>query len=129
MMTTLRWMCTALAVVVFGIGAAQADGLLTPIHGGRMAESHGQRLELVIQGETAALYLTDHDNRPVSSDGMTGKVVLLVNGQKVEVGLQPAGANQLRGEVAHPIAAFESAVITVMRRGGNSLSARIAAHH
>lgn len=127
-MTAPRWMRMAMAVFVIGIGAAHADGPLTPAHGGHMVENHGQRLELVIQGQTADLYLTDHDNHPVPTEGTTGKVVLLVNGKTVQAALKPAGGNQLRGEVTGAIAAFESAVITV-DRGGKSLSARIAAHH
>ncbi|MBF0180014.1 MAG: hypothetical protein HQM03_08325 [Magnetococcales bacterium] len=119
-----RW----LAVTVMLTGSALADGRLTPAHGGVMAESQGHRLELVARAQTAELYLTDHNDKALSAEGASGKVVAMVNGKKVQAVLQPAGDNRLRGEAAEVIAGFESAVITV-ERGGQRLSARIAAHH
>ena len=127
-MHVARWIRTGLAVFVVGMGNAWAHGVLTPAHGGKMVESHGQVLELAVREKTVDLYLTDHDNHPASANGALGKVVFLVNGKKVEAALRPAGDNRLSGEALATVAGFESAVITV-ERSGKSLSARISANH
>ncbi|MBF0400131.1 MAG: hypothetical protein HQL90_05135 [Magnetococcales bacterium] len=128
-MRVARWnICTGLMVFVIGLGNGWTHGEPTPAHGGKMAESHGQVLELAIRKKTVDLYLTDHEGHPASADGATGKVVFLMHGKKLETALKPAGDNRLSGEALAEVSGFESAVITV-ERGGNSLSARISAHH
>ena len=126
-MQVAQWIRMGLTVFVIGLGSAVwAHGALTPAHGGKMVESHGQVLELAVREKTVDLYLTDHENRPAAVDGATGKVVFLVHGKKLESLLKFAGDNRLSGESPETVAGFESAVITV-ERGGNTLSARISA--
>ncbi|MBF0143617.1 MAG: hypothetical protein HQL57_07835 [Magnetococcales bacterium] len=117
-----------LAVLVIGMGSARADGVLTPAHGGKMVESHGQRLELTVRESTVDLFLADHGNQPISAMGATGKVVFLVNGKRVETAINPAGENRLSGNAPEAVTGFSSAVITV-ERDGKPLSARISATH
>ncbi|MBF0109310.1 MAG: hypothetical protein HQL76_09050 [Magnetococcales bacterium] len=94
-------------------GLVHADGVLTPGHGGRMVEVQGMRLELVTGADTIDLYVTGHDDKPVSVQGASAKVVLLANGKKEEVQLTGAGENRLT--VAKGIAGGEkpAAVVTV----------------
>lgn len=127
-MHVVRWIQTGLALFMIGMGSALADGVLMPTHGGKMVESNGQRLELVVQENTVELYLTRHDNTPTSADGATGKVVFLVDGKKLETLLKSAGDNRLSGEIPETVAGFASAVITV-EKGGQILSGRISARH
>ncbi|CAK0761030.1 hypothetical protein WCLP8_3270004 [uncultured Gammaproteobacteria bacterium] len=67
-------------------------------------------------------------SQAVSSDGASGKVVLLSGGQKVEIPLKPAGTNRLSGSGSVAGGDKVSAVVTVERVGG-SLSVRIPASH
>ncbi|MEO5348365.1 MAG: hypothetical protein H7836_01790 [Magnetococcus sp. YQC-3] len=124
----IRWVQTGWAVCVIGMGSALADGVLTPAHGGKIVESSGQRLELVVQENKVELYLTGHDDTPTASDGASGKVLFLAGGKKIETALKPAGNNRLVGEAPTLVAGFESAVILV-EKGGKTLSARISARH
>ena len=127
-MHVVRWIQTGLAMVMIGMGSVLADGVLTPTHGGKMVESNGQRLELVVQENKVELYLTGHDNTPTSSAGVSGKVVFLANGKKMESALKAAGDNRLVGEAPTVVTGFESAVILV-KKDGKTLSARISTRH
>ncbi|MBF0097413.1 MAG: hypothetical protein HQM04_09540 [Magnetococcales bacterium] len=128
-MQVRQWIRTALTVFVIGLGnTAWAHGDLTPAHGGKMVESHGQVLELTVRGKVVDIYFTNHEGHPEPTDGATGKVVFLLQGKKLETVLKPSGDNRLSGEAAAEVTSFDSAVITV-KRDGNSLSARISARH
>ncbi|MEO5333600.1 MAG: hypothetical protein H7839_16430 [Magnetococcus sp. YQC-5] len=93
--------------------SALADGVLTPKHGGRMMETNGIRLELVIANDRIDLHVTDHGDKPMAVKGASAKVLLLIGGQKVEVPLQAANDNLLSGPAKIPDGAQSSAVITV----------------
>lgn len=120
---------TLVLACLFAFGSvALADGTLTPKHGGRMAETEGSRLELVVAGDTIDLYVTDHGNQPVAVAKASAKVVLLNEGKKTEVALQPVTGNQLSGTARIPGGEQATAVVTVEGLP-KRLSARIPAHH
>ncbi|MBF0213838.1 MAG: hypothetical protein HQM00_09800 [Magnetococcales bacterium] len=115
-------------VCLFAFGSvALADGTLTPKHGGRMAETEGSRLELVVTGDTIDLYVTDHGDKPVVVAKASAKVVLLNQGQKMEVTLQPVTGNQLSGTAKVSGGEHATAVVTVEGLP-KRLSARIPDH-
>lgn len=77
-------------------GLALADGVMSPRHGGVMAEAKsGNRIELVAEANRLAVYLTDHSGKAVSSQGVSGEVTLLTGTQKTSAKLAPAGGNKL----------------------------------
>lgn len=104
-------------------GSLQADGVLKPAHGGRMAEVAGHRLELVATEGRVDLYLTDHADRPLAVDKATGKATLLGEKGKVEIPLAPAGGNRLSGQGT----AGSGAVILQVEGLDKRLSARLPA--
>ncbi len=93
--------------------------------GGRLAATAEMHMELVTRGEALELYLTDHAGKPLPAAGWTGKAVLLVSGQKVEVPLSPAEGNLLRGSVAGGAAPV--ATIVSLTGGPKPQTARFAA--
>lgn len=74
-----------------------AHGGLTPAHGGRMAETTGYRLELVVLVDRVDVYLTNHEDKAVVVEKTKGKVTLLLLEGKVEIPLSGVDGNHLSG--------------------------------
>lgn len=113
-----------LCLGLFVSGAALAAPPVAQ-QGGRLAESHGHRLELVAAGDALQLLISDGENRPVPSEGWSGKAVVLASGGKVDVALAPAGDNRVSGRL--PAGAELAAAVVTLRREGQAVSARFPA--
>ncbi|SDA16500.1 hypothetical protein SAMN05216315_1082 [Nitrosospira sp. Nsp18] len=74
------------------------DAIDTP-HGGQMRMAGPYHLELVTQEKDIVLYVTDHGDNKVSTDGGTGKASFQVGKAKPKdsIKLEPAGDNILKG--------------------------------
>jgi len=72
------------------------DTLQAP-HGGQLRMAGAFHFELVVQGNTLTVYLTDHGNTPLASAGGSGYAILLSSKGKARIPLSPAGNNELRG--------------------------------
>ena len=53
--------------------------------------------ELVPKGDVATIYIEDH-GKPLSTAGMTGKLIVLNGTVKSEAALKPAGDNRLEAQ-------------------------------
>jgi hypothetical protein len=85
-----------LAAAAVSFNTAMAHGAKAK-HGGVVATSSDLAFELASQGDTATLYVEDH-GKPVSSTGMSGKLIVLNGADKSEVALAPAGDNKLEAK-------------------------------
>jgi hypothetical protein len=74
------------------------DAIDTP-HGGQMRMAGPYHLELVTEEKDIILYVTDHGDNKVSTDGGTGKASFQVGKAKPKdsIKLEPAGDNILKG--------------------------------
>lgn len=97
---------TFLAVEAPAHDDAYLDSINGP-HGGQMRVAGNHHLELVVQPPGAglseeegviAVYLTDHADQAVPSDGYGGRAVILANHERLNVALVPAGDNRLAGQ-------------------------------
>lgn len=114
-----------LPALLLGAAPALADHPPVADQGGRLAESHGHRLELVTRAATLDVLLKDEHNRPIAAAGYDGKVVVMAPGGKAEVPLRPDGA-KLTGSL--PAGAERAAaVLAVKVPDGHSLNARFPA--
>ncbi len=75
------------------------DSIRTP-HGGQMRMAGPFHLEMVVKGGAITVYVADHGNDAIATDG--AKAVARVSSGKdvVEVPLAPAGANVMKGSGA-----------------------------
>jgi hypothetical protein len=74
------------------------DAIDTP-HGGQMRMAGPYHLELVTQEKDIVLYVTDHGDNKVSTEGGVGKASFQVGKAKPKdsIKLEPAGDNTLKG--------------------------------
>ena len=86
-----------LSAATLACGAALAHGDAPPQYGGIMQMVDDMSFELVVKGDTAALYLSDHGEK-VPTANMTGKLTVLSGTNKSEAKLEPAGGNMLEAK-------------------------------
>ena len=92
-------------------------------NGGTVADVAGVHVEFVPSGNALTFNVLNEDNKPVSTRGFSGSV-LIVNGQDREtVTLATSGGNALKGEASKPVS---GAAITLMIKtdGGKTGQAR-----
>ncbi|OWQ83860.1 hypothetical protein CDN99_25195 [Roseateles aquatilis] len=88
-------MAWALALATLtGAPAAWAHGDGTPKHGGIVQTANDLSFELVTEADGATLYIEDHD-KPLATDGFTGKLSVLKDGVKSEAALKATAPNML----------------------------------
>lgn len=92
MTTTMK---TSLAAAVLGLsllgsGAALAHGGAEPKHGGIVQTASDLSFELVARPDGAVLYVEDH-GKPMSVDGLSGKLTVLKGSERSEAALSAAG--------------------------------------
>lgn len=92
-----------------------------PQHHGIVAEAGMAQFEIVAQGDTLTVYVTDH-GAPVATAGASGKLTMLTGAGKSEIALQPAGDNLLRGQGS--LAPGAKLLISLQRPGQKTLQAR-----
>lgn len=115
----------ALAALALSAAPAWADHPPVAQQGGRLAEAHGHRMELVTRGTVLELLLKDEHNQPMSATGYSGKAVVLAPGGKADVTLAPDGT-MLTG--ALPAGADLAATVLALKAAdGHSMNARFPA--
>lgn len=118
-------------LIAAGLGAgwahAHSDEMLATMkapHGGQLRMAGPYHLELVLQPGEVKVYVTDHADRKMSSQGGRGTVTLLSGKQKTVVKLVPGGDNVLQGKGAFVMAPDMKAVVSVMLPGQPAQNAR-----
>ncbi len=66
-------------------------------NGGRMRATPMLHLELVATEDGLVLYVYDHDDRPVSTRGASGRATVLLGAERTDIRLEPTGTHALRG--------------------------------
>ena len=66
-------------------------------NGGRIAEAGDYHVELVAGNDVVDVFLTDANDKPVTSAGFKGLAILVIGGKSARVTLAPAGDARLSG--------------------------------
>ncbi|MEI8385179.1 MAG: hypothetical protein WCF51_04350 [Nitrosomonadaceae bacterium] len=99
----------SIAVMLVGVGMALSlsswghsdDYLdtLTTSHGGQLRMAGPYHLELVTKDKELVIYVSDHGDNPIKTEGGTGKATLQLGKGKAgaTIKLEPDGENQMKG--------------------------------
>jgi hypothetical protein len=82
----------ALAIAPLG---ASAHGPKVGQNGGPQEDAGSFHVEIVPQGTVLQVYLKDHSDKAVSTQGFKGTAIFVINGKAERIPLIPAGDNQL----------------------------------
>jgi len=96
-------------------------------NGGHIVDAGGgkQHWELVASGGDLVLYVTDKDEKPVSSAGGGAEAQVLLAGKNYTVTLAPAGTNTLKGTGPFKAAKGMRVIVKTNRVAGESFQARL----
>lgn len=83
-----------LATIYLSGGPAMAHTGEKPKHGGIVRAASELSFEIVPAADRTTIYIEDH-GKPVSTQGMSGKLIVLEGVHKSEAALVPAGNNRL----------------------------------
>ena len=113
----------SLMVGLFLTLTAHAHGEHVPHHGGQVVEAGDYTLEWVAQEN--ALYLSDHEGKEVSTEGVSGKIIAVGGGGRTTITLTPAGGNRLNLGEPLPTGNDVKAVISITLPGHTPVQARL----
>ncbi len=99
---------------------------LTTAHGGQLRMAGPYHLELVAKDKELVLYVTDHGDNPVKTEGGTAKATIQIGKGKAgtTVKLEPAGENQMKGLGEFTVKPESVIVVFVKLAGDEAQSAR-----
>lgn len=99
-------LCTMLlGTVPVGAHTAKQSGPVKAIHGGQSLAAGPYHLELVAKDGELLLYVTDHSDKAIPTDGARAKATIQHGYEKasIQVELEPSGDNTLKGTGAFTI--------------------------
>jgi hypothetical protein len=76
---------------------ASAHGPKVWQNGGPQEDAGSFHVEIVPKGTVPQVYLKDHSDKAVSTNGFKGTAIFVINGKAERIPLTPAGNNQLTG--------------------------------
>ncbi len=118
----LTVLALALTLPAFAHDDATLDAMATP-HGGQMRMAGPYHFELVVAERQLTVYLSDHADQPIASQGVRGTATVL-SGAKATVPLESAGTNVLRGAGEFAVGPDMKVVVSLTFPDGNTWQAR-----
>ena len=97
-------------------------------NGGRLADAGNMHVEFLSQGTEVFVYTFDHDNKPVSSVGVTGRLTVQEQGKTRTADLTPEPPNRLIGKLEAPLASGARVIVSLTPRNGKPVQARYSAN-
>ena len=96
---------TLLGSVPVGAHSAKHSDSVKPLHGGQSLSAGPYHLELVAKDGELTLYVADHSDQAIITDGAKAKATIQHGFEKanIQVELEPAGDNILKGTGAFTI--------------------------
>jgi hypothetical protein len=96
---------TLLGAVPVGAHSAKHSDPVKALHGGQSLSAGPYHLELVAKDGELLLYVTDHSDQAIPTEGARAKATIQHGFEKanIQVELEPSGDNQLKGTGAFTI--------------------------
>ena len=112
----------ALTVVPIGVSA---HGPKVGQNGGPQEDAGSFHVEVVPQGTVLQVYLRDHSDRAVSTQGYKGTAIFVINEKAERIQLTPAGENQLTGTSSVGLPAQPKGAVQLTTPTGSTIQAKL----
>ncbi len=124
----MKYLILALAIAAAPL-AATAHELVKGPNGGPVVDSSGHHVELVAKGSELVLFLTESDDKPLTSAGTrNARAIVQDGGKTATVQLQPAEPNKLIGALAQPLGSGARVVVSATMADGHAVQARFVSN-
>lgn len=116
--------------------AASAHAPKVGHNGGPQADAGAYHVEIVPQGAVLQVYLRDHSDKPVKTDGYKGTAIFVIDGKPERIVLTPAGDNALKGAASVALPSSPKGAVQITAPSGGTSQAKFdgaepakGAHH
>ncbi len=114
-------MVTVLALVPI---SASAHAPKIGQNGGPQEDAGSFHVEIVPQGAVLQVYLRDHSDKAVSSNGFKGTAIFVINGKAERILLTPAGENLLKGTSSIDLPTEPKGAVQITTATGSTVQAK-----
>ena len=116
-------------ILILGLAAfpfpATAHEVAKGPNGGPVVDSGGHHVEMVVSGTELVLFLTEGDDKPLTSAGTkNARAIVQDGGKTATVALRPAEPNKLVGTLAQPLGPGARIVVSATMADGHVVQAR-----
>jgi hypothetical protein len=121
-MKRIQISAVALFMITTSIASAHAPKL--GANGGAQTDTDSFHVEIVPQGTTLQVFLRDHSNKAVPTDGYKGTAIFVVDGKPQRIPLTSAGENKLTGTSTVSIPSEPKGAVQITTPSGNTVQAK-----
>jgi hypothetical protein len=114
----------AAALLVVSASIASAHAPKVGANGGAQADAGSFHVEIVPQGATLLVFLRDHSDKAVVTNGFKGTAIFVIDGKPQRIPLSPAGENKLSGTSGISIPAEPKGAIKITTPTGSTVQAK-----
>ena len=114
----------AIAVLIAATTASFAHAPKRGANGGPQTDAGNYHVELVPQGATLQVFLRDHGDKAVPTDGFKGTAIFVVDGKPQRIPLAPAGENKLTGTSTVAIPSEPKGAVQITTPAGATVQAK-----
>jgi hypothetical protein len=114
----------AAALLVASVSIASAHAPKVGVNGGAQADAGSFHVEVVPQGTTLQVFLRDHSDKAVRTEGYKGTAIFVIDGKPQRIPLAPAGENKLTGTSAVSIPSEPKGAVQITTPSGTTMQAK-----
>ena len=113
-----------LAALLAAPSIVLAHGPEIGVNGGAQADAGSFHVEIVPQGPSLKVFLRDHSDKAVTTDGFKGTAIFVIEGKPQRISLTPAGENRLSGTSPVTLPAKPKGAVQITTPSGSTLQAK-----
>jgi hypothetical protein len=93
-------------------------------NGGAQTDAGSYHVEIVSKGTTLQVFLRDHGDKDVKSDGFKGTAIFVIDGKPQRIPLTPAGENRLSGTSSVNLPSNPKGAVQITTPAGSTVQAK-----
>lgn len=109
------------AALIVLAAPAYAHAPKVGVNGGPQTNAGAFHMEMVVKDKTLAVFLRDHGDKAVATEGFSGTAILVIEGKSERISLAPGGDNRLSGTSTVPLPAEPIGVVRVTLPSGGTV--------
>jgi redox-sensitive bicupin YhaK (pirin superfamily) len=103
---------------------ALAHGPKTGANGGVQVDAGSFHVEVVSKGTSLQVFLRDHSDKAVTTNGFKGTAIFVVEGKPQRILLTPAGENRLSGTASVTLPTTPKGAVQITTPSGSTMQAK-----
>jgi hypothetical protein len=115
---------SAMALFMITASIASAHAPKVGANGGAQADAGSFHVEIVPQGTTLQVFLRDHSNKAVLTDGYKGTAIFIIDGKPQRIPLTSVGENKLAGTSTVSIPSEPKGAVQITTPSGSTVQAK-----